>query len=125
MRITTDSGRRPLVQEWIYGDLVETHVDRKADVTIAAQPVTIEDASAVGILLFDRAARSPRSKRSPKRERLEEIGRSLPSGSTFALTVLKKPFVASMGITSFPAKCSWKYSSKWREGFRRKRYQRP
>src|SRR5207247_10401868 len=32
-----------------YGDLIDAHVDRKADITIAAQPVTAEEASAMAI----------------------------------------------------------------------------
>src|SRR6187401_1968616 len=38
-----------------YADLIDAHVDRRADITIAAQPVTIDDASAMGIFLFDRS----------------------------------------------------------------------
>src|SRR5262247_764492 len=37
-----------------YTDMVETHVDRRADVTIAAQPIGPEDASSMGIFRFDR-----------------------------------------------------------------------
>src|ERR1700722_11931600 len=37
-----------------FGDLVDAHVDRKADITIAAQQVTIEEASTMGIVRFDR-----------------------------------------------------------------------
>ncbi|HEV8348160.1 MAG TPA: sugar phosphate nucleotidyltransferase, partial [Vicinamibacterales bacterium] len=36
-----------------YADLVDAHVERRADITIAAQPVSIEDASAMGIFRFD------------------------------------------------------------------------
>src|SRR5438876_8386464 len=35
-------------------ELVDAHVDRRADITIAAQPVTADDATAMGIFLFDR-----------------------------------------------------------------------
>ncbi|PWT85780.1 MAG: glucose-1-phosphate adenylyltransferase [Blastocatellia bacterium] len=84
-----------------YGDLVETHIDRKADVTIAAQPVTAEEASAMGILLFDRSGQIVAFEEKPRPERLQEIGRSLPSGSTFAAHSPDKPFVASMGIYVF------------------------
>src|SRR5436190_23464787 len=37
-----------------YCDMVESHIDQKADVTIAAQPVSEEDASSMGIFRFDR-----------------------------------------------------------------------
>src|SRR5206468_8292205 len=37
-----------------YREIVDAHVKARADITIAAQPVTIDDASAMGIFLFDR-----------------------------------------------------------------------
>src|SRR4249919_2368065 len=37
-----------------YSEIVEAHIDRQADITIAAQAVTPEDASSMGILRFDR-----------------------------------------------------------------------
>src|SRR6476619_259922 len=40
-----------------YNALVDAHIDAGADVTIAAQPVTIEDASGMGILRLDREGR--------------------------------------------------------------------
>lgn len=36
-----------------YNQLIEAHVERKADITIAAQPVTMDEASAMGIFRFD------------------------------------------------------------------------
>src|SRR6266567_7837987 len=36
-----------------YSEMVDAHIDRRADITIAAQPVSIEDASAMGIFRFD------------------------------------------------------------------------
>src|SRR5215470_12339327 len=36
-----------------YFDLIDTHTELKADITIAAQPVSVEDAASMGILLFD------------------------------------------------------------------------
>src|ERR1700758_4083399 len=38
-----------------YCELVDAPVERGADITIAAQPVTVEDASAMGIFRFDRS----------------------------------------------------------------------
>src|SRR6476661_5993785 len=35
-----------------YCELVDAHVKARADITIAAQPVTIDDASAMGLFLF-------------------------------------------------------------------------
>src|SRR5262249_23629463 len=37
-----------------YSDLIDVHVDRRADITIAAQPVTGEAATGMGIFRFDR-----------------------------------------------------------------------
>src|SRR5437588_6165337 len=37
-----------------YCELVDAHIDRRADVTIAAQPVSTDDASSMGIFRFDR-----------------------------------------------------------------------
>src|SRR5512141_3192086 len=37
-----------------YSELVDAHIDRQADITIAAQPVATDDASSMGILHFDR-----------------------------------------------------------------------
>src|SRR6266536_5062689 len=36
-----------------YSELVDAHVDRRADITIAAPPVNVEDASGMGIFRFD------------------------------------------------------------------------
>jgi glucose-1-phosphate adenylyltransferase len=84
-----------------YCDLVNDHVKRGADITIAAQPVSIEDASAMGIFRFDRSGQINAFEEKPKRDRLEEIGRSIPDGATFAGHVEDTPFVASMGVYVF------------------------
>jgi glucose-1-phosphate adenylyltransferase len=84
-----------------YCDLVDEHIDRKADITIAAQPVTAGDASAMGIFRFDRNGQIIAFEEKPKPERLHEIDRSIPSGAIFAGYSPEKPFVASMGIYVF------------------------
>jgi glucose-1-phosphate adenylyltransferase len=84
-----------------YCELVDSHVDHKADITIAAQPVTVEDASAMGIFRFDKTGRIVAFEEKPNRARLEEIGQSIPAGSTLAGATAGKPFVASMGIYVF------------------------
>src|SRR5262249_24578904 len=38
-----------------YQELIDAHVDGRADITIAAQPVAADDATAMGIFRFDRA----------------------------------------------------------------------
>jgi glucose-1-phosphate adenylyltransferase len=84
-----------------YAELVDDHVDRRADITIAAQPVSSQDATAMGIFRFDRSGQIVAFEEKPSRERLEEIGRSIPAGSTFGGTTADKPFMASMGIYVF------------------------
>lgn len=84
-----------------YCELIDAHVDRKADITLAAQPVTTGDASAMGIFCFDRKGQIVGFEEKPTPDRLAELGRSIPPGSTFAGHVADKPFVASMGIYVF------------------------
>src|ERR671936_2036064 len=84
-----------------YSELVDAHIDRRADITIAAQPVTIDDASGMGIFRFDRNGQIVAFEEKPKRERLEEIGRSIPAGATFGGHTPDRPFMASMGIYVF------------------------
>ena len=84
-----------------YADLIDTHIDRRADITIAALPVTIDEAPAMGIFLFDRSGQIVAFEEKPQRARLEEIGQSIPAGATFAAYTPDKPYVASMGIYVF------------------------
>jgi glucose-1-phosphate adenylyltransferase len=84
-----------------YGDLIDSHVDRKADITIAAQPVTRDDASSMGIFSFDRDGRIMGFDEKPGRARLDEMGQSIPRGAPFGGATADKPFVASMGIYVF------------------------
>jgi glucose-1-phosphate adenylyltransferase len=85
-----------------YCALVDAHKRSHADITIAAQPVTVEDASAMGIFMFDREGQIVAFEEKPKRDRLEQIGRSIPEGATVAGGHSpEKPFVASMGIYVF------------------------
>src|SRR5262249_4828040 len=84
-----------------YADLIEAHIDRRADITIAAQPVDIDDASSMGIFLFNRTGQMVAFEEKPNRARLQEIGQSIPPSSTFAAHSVDKPFVASMGIYVF------------------------
>ncbi len=84
-----------------YGELVDEHCDRRADITIAALPVSIEDASAMGIFRFDRSGQIVAFEEKPNRRRLLEIGQSIPSGATFSGHSAEKPFMASMGIYVF------------------------
>jgi glucose-1-phosphate adenylyltransferase len=84
-----------------YVDLIEAHVDRKADVTIAAQPVAAADATQMGIFRFDGQGQIVAFEEKPNEARLAEIGQSIPRGATFTGHSAEKPFVASMGIYLF------------------------
>jgi glucose-1-phosphate adenylyltransferase len=84
-----------------FADLIDMHVDRNADITIAAQPVATTSASEMGIFLFDRKGQIAGFEEKPDAGRLNAIGRSIPDGSAFAGHSDEKPFVASMGIYVF------------------------
>jgi glucose-1-phosphate adenylyltransferase len=84
-----------------YSELVDAHIDRRADITVAAQPVAAFDASSMGILHFDRSGQIVAFEEKPSRARLDEIGQSIPRGATFGGHSPETPFVASMGIYVF------------------------
>jgi glucose-1-phosphate adenylyltransferase len=82
-------------------ELIEAHIEGQADITIAAQPVTPDDATGMGIFRFDDQGQIAGFEEKPSAARLVEIGRSIPRGSTAGGTTPDKPFVASMGIYVF------------------------
>src|SRR6478736_145283 len=84
-----------------YSEMVEAHCDSRADITIAAQPISIDEASAMGVFRFDRGGQIVAFEEKPQRERLREIGQSISSGATFGGHSAEKPFVASMGVYVF------------------------
>jgi glucose-1-phosphate adenylyltransferase len=84
-----------------YGEMVDHHVDRQADITVAAIPVTADDASAMGILRFDHGGEILAFEEKPNADRLKEIGRSIPAGASFSGYDPSRPFVASMGVYVF------------------------
>ncbi len=84
-----------------YSELIDAHCDRRADITIAAQPVTAEDASSMGIFRFDRTGQIVAFEEKPTRVRLDEMGQSIPSDALFTGHAAEKPFVASMGVYVF------------------------
>jgi glucose-1-phosphate adenylyltransferase len=84
-----------------YCEMVDSHIDQKADVTIAVQPVTTEDATSMGIFRFDRRGHIVAFEEKPSADRLEEIGHSIPKGSIFGSHSEEKKFVASMGVYVF------------------------
>jgi glucose-1-phosphate adenylyltransferase len=84
-----------------FNELIESHIEGNADITIAAQPVTADDATQMGILKFDDLGQITGFEEKPTAERLVEIGGSIPKGSIAGGTTAEKPFVASMGIYVF------------------------
>jgi glucose-1-phosphate adenylyltransferase len=84
-----------------YCELIDAHTEQKADITIAAQPVNARDATQMGIFRFARDGRIVAFEEKPKTARLEEIGRSVPEGATFAEHSDALPFMASMGVYVF------------------------
>jgi glucose-1-phosphate adenylyltransferase len=84
-----------------FAELIDSHIDRNADITIAAQPVVPGDAPEMGIFLFDRGGQIVGFEEKPNAERLARIGRSIPAGASFGGHTDEKPFIASMGIYVF------------------------
>lgn len=84
-----------------YSEMVEEHIDRRADITIAAQPCSEEDATQMGIFRFNREGHIVAFEEKPSLERLAEIGQSVPKGSTSVGYSPEKPFLASMGVYVF------------------------
>jgi glucose-1-phosphate adenylyltransferase len=84
-----------------YSEMIDAHVDRRADVTIAAQPVGLADATQMGIFRFDRDGQIIAFEEKPNEARLADIGQSIPRGAMFATHTADKPYVASMGVYVF------------------------
>jgi glucose-1-phosphate adenylyltransferase len=84
-----------------FGELIDAHIERDADITIAAQPVNSDDATQMGIFRFDGSGQIIGFEEKPKPERLAEMGSSAPAHSPSWLREADKPFVASMGIYVF------------------------
>lgn len=84
-----------------YGALLEAHIERGADITIAAQPCTPHDATSMGIFTFDREGQITSFEEKPNAKRLDEMRTSVPDGSAVLRIGEDKPFVASMGIYMF------------------------
>jgi glucose-1-phosphate adenylyltransferase len=84
-----------------FTDLIESHIENRADITIAAQPVDHDDATQMGIFLFDLEGQITGFEEKPNAERLSQMGGSVPRGSAVGGVTAEKPFVASMGIYVF------------------------
>ena len=80
-------------------ELIESHIEDGADITIAAQPVSTTDATQMGILLFDTMGRISGFEEKPNEQRLGEIGHSTPGGSTVRGTSAGRPWRAGRGAS--------------------------
>ncbi|MSO49965.1 MAG: glucose-1-phosphate adenylyltransferase [Acidobacteria bacterium] len=84
-----------------FTELIESHIDRGADITIAAQPVTPDEATQMGILRCNSGNHIVGFDEKPGPARLAELRNLSPSGLAMAGLGPDKPFVASMGIYVF------------------------
>ena len=82
-------------------DLIDSHIENRADITIAAQPVNPAEATQMGIFRFDDQGQITGFEEKPSAERLAEMRGSVRAGSTAGGVTPDKPFVASMGIYVF------------------------
>src|SRR6476620_8788852 len=80
-------------------EIIDAHIESRADITIAAQPISEADATDMGIFRFDDLGDIEGFEEQPNAERLAEMKRSAPRG--VAGLSPDKPFVASMGIYVF------------------------
>src|SRR5215510_8396092 len=79
-------------------ELIDAHIESRADITIAAQPVSTDDATEMGIFLFDERGQIGGFEEKPSAARLAEMHSSLHRGTPMTGGVTaEKPFVASMG----------------------------
>jgi glucose-1-phosphate adenylyltransferase len=84
-----------------FAEMIDAHIERNADITIAAQPVTSDDATQMGIFRFDASGRVSGFEEKPNAERLAEMGSSAPPHTPAGPLTPERPFVASMGIYVF------------------------
>jgi len=84
-----------------YAELLSSHIERGADVTIAALPVDAAEATGMGIFTFDAEGRIAGFEEKPNSERLRQMAPSLGSSAGFTGTDAHKPYIASMGIYLF------------------------
>src|SRR5256885_8409286 len=81
-------------------ELIDAHIETRADITIAAQPVSASDATHMGIFRFDGLGHISGFEEKPPAGRLVEMKSSAPRGGVGGFSA-DKPFVASMGIYVF------------------------
>jgi glucose-1-phosphate adenylyltransferase len=84
-----------------FAELIEAHIERDADITIAAQPVSTETATEMGIFTFDAGGQITGYEDRADMTRLTEMRSSAPAHSPAGLLTADRPFLASMGIYVF------------------------
>jgi glucose-1-phosphate adenylyltransferase len=84
-----------------FAELIESHVERDADITIAAQPVSAEEAVGMGIFRFNASGQIVGFEEKPHADQLAEMRSSAPAHSPAGLLSPDKPFLASMGLYVF------------------------
>lgn len=84
-----------------FAELIEAHIERDADITIATQPVSAADAAQMGIFRFDVSGQIVGYDERLSPEQLAEMRSSAPGHATGGLLSADKPFIASMGIYVF------------------------
>ena len=82
-------------------ELVDSHIERDADITIAAQPVDPAAATEMGIFSFDASGQITGFAHKPPAAHLAAMRSSAPANSPAGLLTADKPFLASMGIYVF------------------------
>ncbi|HEY3884941.1 MAG TPA: glucose-1-phosphate adenylyltransferase [Vicinamibacterales bacterium] len=82
-------------------ELIDSHIEHGADITIAAQPVNRDEATQMGIFRFDARGQISGFEEKPNAARLVEMKSSAPRGTVVGGLNVEKPFVASMGIYVF------------------------
>lgn len=82
-------------------EILESHVERDADITIATHAVPAGMASGLGVLQLDMTGRVVGFEEKPTPERLADLGSSGPLNSPLGAVTAERPFLASMGIYVF------------------------
>jgi glucose-1-phosphate adenylyltransferase len=90
-----------------FAELIEAHIERDADITIAAQPVSLDEGTHMGIFSFDASGQIIGFEEKPEGARLTAMRSSAPAHSPAGLLTPDKPFLASMGIYVFSRDVLW------------------
>src|SRR5579883_2537075 len=85
-----------------FQDMIRTHLENKAQATIAALPVNEDEARACGIMRIDNTGRVIEFEEKPKtREKLDRVRTDPEWFERFGIDAKGRPYLASMGIYLF------------------------